>query len=75
MTVFNGWVIDALTFYTSTGRVFGPYGGTGGGERPDNVPPENRRGFLHGIQGTVVRFMEGPAFTAFSFKWGCFPPE
>ena len=70
----SGWVIDSFTFYTNTGSVFGPYGGPGGGKR-DNEPPENRRGFLHGIEGSVVDFYEVPAFARFAFKWSCFPIE
>ena len=69
----TGWMIDNLIFHSNKGRVYGPYGGPGGGLRDDDVPPENRNGFLAGVCGSIVRTQGSLGITSLSFKWGYYP--
>lgn len=47
----TGWLIDCLQFETNFNRTFGPYGGTGGGERC--FQPKSSKSYLAGLKGCV----------------------
>ena len=67
--VRSGEMIDSLQFATNKGNVFGPYGGTGGGLRPDDCPPKGTTGYLSGISGSDVMIRSAPAIRNLRFKW------
>ena len=68
----TGYMIDNLEFHTNKGKVYGPYGGSGGGLNDDDVPPEGRDGFLSGIRGDIVDVEGSLGITGLVFKWAVF---
>ena len=68
--VNSGWLIDQMTFKTDKGRVLGPYGGDGGGERPEEEPIKARGfGYLVGINCELAYTQGRYALTGLAFRW------
>jgi len=68
-----GWFIESLKLTSSTGKVFGPWGGEGGEEKKPHkhirkgVNPKHV--YLDGVRGYVVRAQGAKAVNRVSFKW------
>lgn len=70
VTVRSGFMIDNLKFQTNFGRIFGPFGGPGGGERTETCPDAS--GYLHSLGGKVVLAQGYLGITCLKFVWVTF---
>ena len=65
-----GWLIDQITFKTDRGRVLGPYGGDGGGERSEEEPIKAHGwGYLVGINCKLSYTQRRYALSSLCFQW------
>ncbi|XP_021369986.1 kelch-like protein 24 [Mizuhopecten yessoensis] len=72
VTVRYGWVINCISFTTSSGRCIGPFGGDQGGVVVEAEPPSGRTGFLHSFSGAEVDSQGGLAITNLKTNWTLF---
>ena len=69
--VRHGTLIDQLTFYTNTGKKYGPYGGNGGkaAEPPETAPYRFITPCLAWISGNVVKVENHHGLKNLQFGW------
>ncbi|XP_033760208.1 kelch-like protein 28 [Pecten maximus] len=53
VVVKSGWMMDSIKFETNFGKSYGPWGGSGGGERTC-VAPNGTVGYLHSFAGIDI---------------------
>lgn len=70
--VRSGALIDMLEFRTRDGRIYGPYGGTGGREHIECAKDHGTADHLSYVSGLVADTEEGPSIIKLQLHWSSF---
>lgn len=68
VTIGSGWLIDRMGFETNKGRIFGPFGGSGGSEHSESRPV-SPMSYLYDINCDDVVTQESEAIFNLQLRW------
>ncbi|XP_013065888.2 kelch-like protein 12 [Biomphalaria glabrata] len=71
VNIGSGWLIDSLCFHTTLGKVYGPFGGVGGGIH-EEIAPRDSPSYLFDMGYQSVITQGSPAIYNLCLRWIAF---